>query len=274
MPPGHFYSPLVNPADAAVLEAIQRERQPTQTLTEVGLNEKVLVAWFARFVQAYLGNPFPAQRADGKLFYYDNPHFPLADALTLLAFVLHFRPKRVIEVGSGFSSRAMIDIVSLHSPCDTELTFIEPYPDTLPHGLADNPLFRERHIARRLQEVPLAVLEALQAGDILFIDSSHVARTGSDVLHYLFHIFPKLKPGVLVHIYDIFFPFEYPGAWIEEQNRSWNEAFFLRAYLEGNANWEVLFFFDWFFKCRLSLLSRNAPLCIPHRGGSFWMRKL
>ena len=75
-----------------------------------------------------------------------------------------------------------------------------------------------------VQQVPLSILDALQADDILFIDSTHVLRTGSDLCFELFEILPRLSP-ILVHFHDMFWPFEYPRSWVVEENRSWNELY-------------------------------------------------
>ena len=123
-----------------------------------------------------------------------------------------------------------------------------------------------------VQEAPLALFDALEANDILFIDSTHVSRVGSDVNHLLFEVLPRLAPGVLVHFHDVFFPFEYPREWILE-GRAWTEAYLVRAFLTGNAGWEVVlmntflehFHRDWF--------EQNMPLCLRNPGGSLWIRR-
>ena len=126
----------------------------------------------------------------------------------------------------------------------------------------------------RLQDVPLKVFAALGDGDILFLDSSHVAKTASDVVDYTFRILPALRSGVLVHIHDIFYPFEYPRSWIVDENRSWNEAYLVRAFLHANAGFRVLYLSDWVYKCRRDLFETHMPLCVRYRGGSLWMRKV
>lgn len=152
--------------------------------------------------------------------------------------------------------------------------FIEPFPSNVVALLGAREQYKQNIIPHKLQEVPLDIFARLQSGDILFIDSSHVAKTGSDVLDYMFRIMPVLKPGVVVHIHDIFYPFEYPKDWIATENRSWNEAYLVRAFLQENPKWSVLFMFDWFFKCQLSLLIERMPLCVEHRGGSLWIQRI
>jgi hypothetical protein len=172
-------------------------------------------------------------------------------------------------VGSGYSSCAALDIDALHLGSTTRFTFIDPHPE-LAHELL-GPAAAAAILPAKLQDVPLERFQELEPGSILFIDSSHVAKTGSDVVDYLFRILPALRPGVHVHIHDIFYPFEYPRDWIAGQNRSWNEAYLLRAWLHNNARARVLFLTDWFYKCRREQVAARMPLCIPHRGGSLWL---
>jgi hypothetical protein len=98
-------------------------------------------------------------------------------------------------------------------------------------------------LAQRVQDVPLSTFTALQANDILFVDSSHVVKVGSDVAWILFEILPCLAPGVIVHFHDIPYPFEYPLHWLHA-GRAWNEAYVLRAFLQFNADFEIRFFND------------------------------
>ena len=94
----------------------------------------------------------------------------------------------------------------------------------------------------------MSVFDELNEGDILFIDSTHVLRTGSDVCFELFEVLPRLAPGVLVHFHDIFWPFEYPRAWVVDENRSWNELYAIRAFLMNNSDWHIIFFNHYFAK--------------------------
>jgi hypothetical protein len=269
VPPGHFYSPLVDPADPCVERAMALEAAPQTPLAALGLDEPLFLEWFERMAAHYPSQPFPEQPAEGRRYHYANPNFPLADALALLAVMTHLRPARYIEVGSGYSSCAALDIDALHLGSTTRFTFIDPHPE-LAHELL-GPAAAASILPAKLQDVPLELFQELGPGSILFIDSSHVAKTGSDVVDYLFRILPVLRPGVHVHIHDIFYPFEYPRDWIAGQNRSWNEAYLLRAWLHNNARARVLFLTDWFYKCRREQVAARMPLCIPHRGGSLWL---
>jgi len=144
---------------------------------------------------------------------------------------------RVIEVGSGFSSLLMADIRRRFFPEGLEIQCIEPYP----RDFLRDPAYGLELIESKVQDVPLSFFESLQANDVLFIDSSHVAKTGSDVNYLVFEILPRLPSGVNVHIHDIFLPHDYPFRWVVEENRSWNEQYLVQAYLMFNQRTKVLF---------------------------------
>jgi hypothetical protein len=271
VPPGHFYSPIVDPADKSVQEAMRREAQPDVAPETFGVSADEMLRWFDKMARHYKTNPFPEQKTPGRLYYYANPNFPLADALALMAVMLENRPRRLVEIGSGFSTCAAIEISEAHLGGGVQMAMIDPHPEFVLNLLGDSSRYRDRVLPSKVQDAPLGLFRELQRGDILFIDSSHVAKTGSDVADYVFRILPVLAPGVLVHIHDIFYPFEYPEMWIAEQNRSWNEAYLVRAFLQGNSQFRVLFFTDWFYKCRRELVADSMPLCIEHRGGSLWI---
>ena len=94
-----------------------------------------------------------------------------------------------------------------------------------------------------VQNVKLIEFEKLEPNDLLFIDSSHISKIGSDLNYLLFEVLPSLKPGVIIHFHDILYPFEYPYEWIEK-GIYWNEAYLLKAFLMHNKNYEILLFND------------------------------
>src|SRR6185295_14291779 len=118
---------------------------------------------------------------------------------------------------------------------------IEPYPDLVKRLLRPDDFDRVQFIRSLVQDVPLKIFDVLEANDILFIDSSHVCKVGSDVYHELFRILPRLRPGVIIHFHDIFWPFEYPEDWLRE-GRAWNELYLMRAFLQHNEAYEILLF--------------------------------
>ena len=112
----------------------------------------------------------------------------------------------------------------------------------------------------------------LADGDVLFIDSSHVGKAGSDVNDLFFRIIPNLAPGVLVHVHDVLWPFDYPLDWLKE-GRAWNEAYLLRAFLQFNSEWDVLYFNAWMGTHHAEAVREKAPLMLEETGASFWMRR-
>ena len=272
VPAGHFYSPLVDPTDPHVQKALEDEAHPAASASALGLDEREMLRWFSIISGHYPTNPFPEQPAGGSLYHYANPLFPLADALALLGVMIETRPRRYVEVGCGYFSCAAIDINEKYMGGAVEMTFIEPYPDEFLKQVGESK-YASRLQRTKLQDVPLDLFTGLSAGDVVFLDSSHVAKTGSDVVDYMFRVLPALPKGVLIHIHDIFFPFEYPAAWVETENRSWNEAYLLRAFLLGNESYRVIYFSDWMYKCRREVFGAAMPLCVEHRGGSIWIEK-
>lgn len=149
--------------------------------------------------------------------------------MVLHTMLRHLRPARVIEVGSGWSSACMLDTDDLFLDGATEITFIDPEPERLESLLRGDELEPRVTIHRcRVQDVDPGLFGALEAGDVLFIDSSHVVKAGSDVIQLALDVVPTLPAGTFVHIHDIPWPFEYPKLWAE-QRRWWSEAYLVRA---------------------------------------------
>jgi len=242
VPPGHFYSPLTTPADAG--HALRR----APAVRSVALNADR---------QLELARTFTWEVPAGR--YRDAVMFGAPDAAIYADILRAERPRRVVEVGSGFSSAVALDT---H---DASYVFIEPYPDRL-HSILrpdDSVTIREE----RVQQTPLEVLVDC---DLLFIDSTHVVKAGSDVQRLVFEVLPALAVGTLVHFHDCFWPFEYPERWLRER-RDWNELYLLHAFLSHNVEWEIVLFADWLFQCH--------PEVVPERWrgwrpGSLWLRRV
>ena len=134
-----------------------------------------------------------------------------------------------------------------------------------------------------MESVDQSVFSALEAGDILFIDSSHVLKTGSDVHYEYLQILPALRPGVIVHIHDIFYPFEYPRGWAAGENRSWNEVYLVDMLLSYGHLYEIILFNDAFLKAEAERIRRPGDMfdrfaAFPSRAvhqvnGSLWLRR-
>ena len=165
----------------------------------------------------------------------------------------------------------MLDTAQHFLP-NLKLSFIEPYPKRLKSLLTDTDKKSVEITENNIQEIDPAYFETLEKGDVLFIDSTHVSKTGSDVNYVLFHILPCLKEGVLIHFHDIFYPFEYSKKWVY-QGRSWNETYILRAFLMHNKDYEIILYADYLHKHFKSSFE-HMPLCYKNTGGSIWLKKL
>jgi len=269
-PPGHFYSPL--PSREETAEAFARggfgPPFPGIELNEAGQLERL-----ERFAGWYAEQPFPESPAPGRRFHLANPSYGHFDAIMLYAMLREARPRRIIEVGSGFSSAAMLDLNDRVLGGSVEFTFIDPDMRRLRPLLREGDAGRVTLIERRVQEVPLEAFAALGAGDVLFIDSSHVSKIGSDVNRLYFDVLPALAPGVLIHIHDVAGNLEYPREWLDE-GRAWNEQYLLRAFLMHNAAYRVELFTGWLFNTRHAWFRERMPLCARGGGGQLWLRKL
>jgi hypothetical protein len=181
------------------------------------------------------------------------------------------RPANIIEIGSGFSSAATLDTCdALH--LDTRLTCIEPYPAQLEALLHKIDAQRVELIPQRVQDVDLALYDRLGPGDILFVDSTHIVKIGSDVQYILFEVLPRLRDGVFIHFHDIFYPFEYPREWVFT-GRSWNEAYVLRALLAHSAAYHIVLFNTFLEHFHRAFFREHMPICLNNTGGSLWLYK-
>jgi predicted O-methyltransferase YrrM len=183
------------------------------------------------------------------------------------------RPKRIIEVGSGLSSAAMLDLNDRVLGGAVAFTFIDPDMTRLRPLLRPDDHARVTLIERRVQEVPLEAFAALRENDVLFIDSSHVSKIGSDVNRLYFDVLPVLAPGVLIHIHDVAGNLEYPREWLDE-GRAWNEQYLLRAFLMHNHAYRIELFTGLLFNQHHEFLRQHLPLAAKGGGGQIWLRKL
>lgn len=203
---------------------------------------------------------------------YTNPangFFGLCDGAVYYSMLTTLRPKTIVEVGSGFTSAIALDVreQELH---ELQLILIEPNPERLYELLKEND-YAQTTIHRDLvQNVPVEVFDVLEKDDILFIDSTHVSKKASDVNWLFFEVLPRLRPGVVVHFHDIFFPFEYPDAWLD---RGFNEMYLLQAFLSYNSVFEIMFFNSWFWQEHTDIVKLHLPEGAIGNPGSIWLRK-
>jgi hypothetical protein len=252
----HFYEPV---PDTRMLKEDLWSRHSEVVGVEMNLPQQI----------ALLEEAFPKYIRECKFtedesavrheFHFGNDFFEAVDAEILHSMVRHFKPKRMIEIGSGHSTLVSARAAIMNREINgssMELICVEPYPNEkiltgLP-GLA-------RLIRQPIQEVDMSVFRNMDRNDILFIDSSHVAKIGSDVLYEYLEILPRLRPGVLVHIHDIFIPDEYPKQWVLNEHKFWTEQYLLQAFLAFNLSFEVLWASSFMSRTDPERLERAIP---------------
>jgi predicted O-methyltransferase YrrM len=271
-PPGHYYSPIVDPHDPHAMRA-GHGRLSAPPPMGIDLNLSDMQELLRRLAVHHRLWDFPQYAHQSHRYYWDNPFFGCHDASIYFGMLLKSRPRRVVEIGTGFSSGLLLDVRERFLDGDVYLTFIDPSFERF-RGLADvSALSAVRLLECQVQDTPFDVFRQLEAGDILFIDSSHVLKTGSDVNYCLFEVLPRLAPGVLIHVHDILYPFEYPESWIVDERRSWNEAYALRAFLQYNSAFEIVYWNNFVYHKSGDLLRELIPLCMENEGGSIWLRR-
>jgi hypothetical protein len=271
VPPGHFSSSITSIAE--VRENDKKIFRVPRLIPGIDLNEDEQMQFFEAFKEYYKDLPFGEKKTEGLRYYFDNPSYSYSDAICLYAMIRHVRPKNIIEIGSGHSSCVTLDTNELFCENTIVCTFIDPYPENLLSLITKADKSKVAIVPAKLQEVALEMFSSLRENDILFVDSTHVSKIYSDVNYLFFEILPCLNSGVLIHFHDIFYPFEYPRAWIYE-GRVWNEGYLLHAFLQYNTSFKIIFFntfLEIFFEEKFKA---SMPLCLKNPGGSIWLRKM
>ncbi len=271
--PVHFYEPV--PDTRMLPEDLWSTHSE---LAGIEMNEEAQLQLLERFAATFKDeyDSFPATQTDPRRYHTDNGLFESVDGEVLYCMVRSLKPRRIFEIGSGHSTLVCAEAVVANAAEDPgyrcELRAIEPYPNqTLRGGFPG----LSRLVVAPVQEVPVSDFLELGENDVLFIDSSHVLGIGGDVRYEYLEILPRLNPGVVVHVHDIFLPAEYPRDWVMRQHRFWNEQYLLQALLVGNAGFEVLW--------GSSFLHLRHPDALERAFGSysrdgrwpasFWMRR-
>lgn len=237
--PDSYYSPIPNTHSLQRLDFEEKLFDLGIDLSIVSYRtfaEKVVSSYRAEY------DLFPAEPNGIECHYFrNNPMLTGADAAIYYTMIRSQMPKKIIEIGSGYSTLVATQAVNRnaesHPSYNCRLIAIEPYPgDVLTHGGSE----MVQLIRKPVQKVPLSQFRELREGDILFIDSSHVAKIGSDVLQEVFRILPQLAPGVLIHFHDIFLPYDYNSNYLQDHLYFWNENYVVGAFLMFNPSFRVV----------------------------------
>ncbi|OYW54227.1 MAG: hypothetical protein B7Y80_12995 [Hyphomicrobium sp. 32-62-53] len=264
----HYYMPGVRETD------LYRDLDQPRTLLGIDLKREQQIErlkWF-RFADEFA--QFPKSAKTGTSYHLSSA-FPPPDGEVLYTFIRHLKPKRIVEIGSGNSTLLMLAAIARNRKDDPniscDLRCVEPFA----HPWLENTGVRiERS---RVERLGLEYFEDLEDGDFLFIDSSHVVRAQNDVVFLYLELLPRLKPGVFVHIHDIFSPRDYPREWLIENNRQWAEQYLMEAFLQFNPTYEVFLAVNDLAHAAPEAFYTACPMAKSMnwaKGGSFWLRRI
>ncbi|WP_459555472.1 class I SAM-dependent methyltransferase [Lacunimicrobium album] len=264
-PPGHYYSPVPDFQEIAKDQSQIFDRSFRQ-ISGIDLRIDAQKQLIAELIDLAKRKPFVPRH-----FRSSNGFFEGLDAFAYQNLIGLLKPKKIIEVGCGFSSALALDACRTFEMDDCRLIFIEPDPSRLNSLVQGQEHLNYDGIQSPVQTVDLKLFDSLESNDILFIDGSHVSKIHSDVNVLVFDVLPRLKPGVWVHFHDIFFPFEYPQSWVLNEKRAWNEAYLLRSFLMYNERFQIRFWSDFI---HLHLLDHfpDQKEFLSKGGGSIWLQ--
>lgn len=263
-PPGHYHSPLPDMRAAGNLREVE---EPPDSVPGVETRLDEQLALLDEFAGFYREMPFGEDPAPGLRYHLACRWFAHGDGVALYAMLRHIKPRHYVEVGSGWSSACALDTSDRFLDDSVEFTFIEPNPQRL------RSLLRPGDSAQIIddgRELAFDLFAGLTAGDILFVDSSHVTKYGSEVNRLLLDVFPRLPAGVHIHVHDIFWPFSYPIGWLRK-GRAWNEAYLLRAWLCDNPRAGITWFNNYLRYAALDRVAARLPAWSRDPGTSIWI---
>jgi hypothetical protein len=267
--PKTYYSPI---PDLRALPADVWDRRSDLRGIHFDLDEQL--AWIEEHLAEAMREFAAPEHATGQPGEYAlaNESYGRVGADLLHGVVRGLKPKRIVELGSGHSTLIMAAAAERNRAdgIETELRTFDPFPGVARPGLPGLAALE----AVRAQDVPLEVFTSLRAGDVLFVDTTHTVKLDSDVNRIVLDVLPVLAPGVLVHVHDIFLPYEYPREWPERSGFHWAEQYLLQAFLAGNRDYEVLAGTFALCRDRPDEMARLAPTWRPGATASaFWMRR-
>jgi len=262
----HYYEPLID------FSLLSRPLDQPRNLPGIDMNVAEQLNLLKEFHYSEELRPFTAPKRDELTYSFGNGYFDSGDAEFLYNLVRLKKPKRVVEIGSGNSTLLVIEAIRRNkselAEYSCEHICIEPYE--MP-WLEKSGVIVKR---ARVEMVDKSLFTELEAGDLLFIDSSHVIRPQGDVLCEFLEILPALRKGVVVHIHDIFTPRDYPSAWIVDKVRLWNEQYLLEALLSGNPQWKIIGALNFLFHEHYEQLKAACPFVTQDRNpDSFYIEK-
>jgi len=263
--PVHFYSPI---PDTRLLRKNRGEFEREQNLLGIDMKEQTQVELMKSICPKYRDeySKFPLEsNGDPNQYCLANGSYGFASGQMHYCIVRDLKPARIIEIGSGHSTLATLSAVRVNdeeTESRTEVTAIEPYPSHFIDALDGTSITL---IRSKVEDIDPVLFETLKSGDLLFIDSSHVSKFGSDVNFEMFEILPRLAKGVVVHIHDIQFPFDYYESYILDEHHFWNEQYLVQAFLMYNDSFEIVWCGSYMTARYPDLLAKHFPHFDPAR---------
>ncbi|MCL6261226.1 class I SAM-dependent methyltransferase [Aquiflexum sp. TKW24L] len=265
----HYYEPMINPKKY-LTKSLREDRE----LPGIDYNVKEQLELLANFKYNEELLKFPISNKIDTEFCYDNNYYSSGDAEYLYNIVRHFKPQRIIEIGSGNSTLMVRNAIEAnkidHTDYQSKHICIEPYEQPWLEKL-DIELIREK-----VENIDKSFFEILEQNDILFIDSSHIIRPQGDVLFEYLELLPTLKSGVLIHVHDIFTPKDYLNEWVLENHFLWNEQYLLEAFLTYNSEFKIIGALNYLTHNYRNEFAAKCPIFATQQGrepGAFWMMK-
>jgi hypothetical protein len=262
----HYYEPLF---DTRSLQPLSEVRSlPGVDWNEAGQLELLAgfdyAEEFEREIRNWQGTP---------AFHFDNDAFEGGDADFWYSMVRKYRPANIIEIGSGFSTLIAAKAIEINRRLDPEYrcrhVCIEPYEMPWLEKIGVTVL------RKKTEELDVAFFSTLGPNDVLFIDSSHIIRPQGDVLFEFLQVLPTLRPGVIVHVHDIFSPRDYLESWVRDEVRLWNEQYLLEAFLTHNDRWRIMAALNFLRHEHYDALKAKCPFLRPDlESGSFYIQRV
>ncbi len=250
-----YYDPMILKQD------LRRPLHEERSLPGLDLRVEEQLEFVRRFNVADELRSLSGERREGE-YYVDNNFFGAGDAEYYYSMIRLVKPRRIVEVGSGFSTLVALRAIEKNKKEDAgyncELYCIEPYEN---HWLEKTQAII---IRKKVEEVEISFFSQLQQKDILFIDSSHVIRPQGDVVTEIFEILPRVNPGVYIHIHDMFTPRDYPERWITKWYIYWDEQYLVEAFLMYNASFKIIGAVNYLKHNHFAVVSQCFPLLAAH----------
>ncbi len=264
--PDNYYSPLINP-----LKYLKNSLSKERNLPGINLNIDSQLEVLKKFNYKEELSKFPLEKTDDFSFYYENKFYEFVDAEYLYCMIRYFKPKRIIEIGGGYSTlmikNAVIQNKNEDSRYECHHICIEPYENKWLNSIGTD------LIRKKVEDVDFSYFKELEANDVVFIDSSHIIRPQGDLLFEILEILPVLNKGVVVHFHDIYTPGDYPD-YLLNKHILWNEQYILEAFLSLNKEYEIIASLNYLYKNYKNEIFDRMPIkprtdsWVP---GAFWL---